>query len=234
MPTTITSVVIFAVLLLPGLAYVYEVERRKAVPKLSSFRETSIVLTVSLVNFAFASLVTLLLSIINTDFGDKVDEFFRAPKTVLLSEPRAFLACLVFYLVASTCVTATAGHYDLWGHIRRRATGPESILQVAGWTFALDYDLNATKYDASVVVRATVYLKDGSRVQGQVLGHTASVEDDQEASITIGVPLKMAKANGEFEPVTDLDKIVVHSNEISFVGFKIKKPKNDVVKPMNK
>ncbi|MBM7767346.1 DUF6338 family protein [Glutamicibacter nicotianae] len=225
MPTTFTAVVIFAVLLLPGLTYVYEVERRKVTPKLSSFRETSLVLMVSMINFVVASVLVLIFAAMFPGIGEAVDLVLRSRESILLSNPRAALAWLVGYLIVATLVTGMSAYFNWWGKIRTYITGREAIFQVAGWAFAQNYKTDMTEYDANVLIRATVYLKSGSSIRGQVLGHTSSTEDDQQASITLGRPLHISDSGGARKQIADLDKVVIHSNEISYVGFEIKKPK---------
>lgn len=157
MPTTITAVIIFAVVLLPGLTFTHESERIRPSAKISVFRETSLVIAVSTVCLMGATVLLLFVSTINVEIGVSVDKYLRSPEALIIGRPRLALVLLLAYLIASSILAGISARKNWWEQLISKIGGPSHLLQESGWVFALTYKDDMTKFAPKSPTLTTVF-----------------------------------------------------------------------------
>jgi hypothetical protein len=194
-PTTLTSLVLFLILLLPGFAYVIGKERNGTGQQATSFRETAAVVAASV---SVEILVLGLFAIIRTAWPTGTPDV-----GALIREPGAYLrgigphpghyalvalwgAGLLGVSVALAYLAALPGMRTVLGSYPHSST-------ISAWWLMLD------TWEEGRDIQLGCVLDDGSYVEGY-LGSFSTVADDQpDRDLVLSAPIKY-RARGEDEP----------------------------------
>ena len=178
MPTTLLGFVLFATLLMPGVAYVTTRDRFLAVRQLSPLRETAAVVAVSLTcNWLAISAFGTLRSIRPESTPD-IGLLIRDRTSYFERNYLSLTVAGALTLLLAAAIGAGAGH--LMG--RRLSATSTPIELVSGWTKA--FGLYPETYK---VVHCE--LADGTVVSGSLLSFTPQLEETGDRSIILTAPL---------------------------------------------
>jgi len=194
-PTTLTSLVLFVVLLLPGFAYVIGKERNGTGQQPTSFRETAAVVAASV---TVEILVLGLFAIIRTAWPagtPDIGALIRDPGGYLRgtgTEPGHY--ALVALWGAALLAFSVALAYLAALPAMRKFLGPyPHSSMISAWWLMLD------TWQGNREVQLGCVLDDGSYVEG-MLGSFSTVADDRpERDLVISAPIRY-RAPGEDEP----------------------------------
>jgi hypothetical protein len=209
MPTTLSGLFLFVVLLLPGFAYVVGRERHTSGQSFSAFRETAIVVAASvtfeLVVLGLFAIIRILAPSVTPDVGALV----RNGGSYLQSHYELTAGWAVVLLMASVALAyaasapavrrkirifATAGKWLPRG-IRNFAGGAleegphESI--ASGWWKIFDEWAGEPE---EVSVRVRCFLGDGSCVEGELGSFSREADDKLERDLILAEPISFRPA----------------------------------------
>jgi hypothetical protein len=202
-PSSVVGLVIFVVLLAPGLAYVLRRERAVPTPVRSPFREAMQVVFASvaclLVVTALFALVRTLAPDVTVDFGALV----RNPSRYARERHVRLAWWGLLWIALATGLGAVAADPRvarairvLWNSpIWRALAGAQGsrIRPVSAWYQVMTFYDNA---DPGPVV-VGVQLDDGSYVQGRMYSFSASSDEDEDRELLLNGPLTMVAKNGK-------------------------------------
>lgn len=214
------SVLIYAVLILPGLAYILQYERNYASGKVSVFRESVTVVAVSLLLLILGCLVLLGISFAFSEVGNQLDRALRSPSLYLTSHPRHVLIIVLSYVIIATFVAwfIVPHKYFIRGMDFMNNKKSRLSQSASGWQYAFSIAPGGEAYPKGTAHFVTLALKDGSIISGQRIAHTASIDEDQEASILLGPPLTIQGKDLSSLNMQKVNCIVVHAKEVSFLS----------------
>jgi hypothetical protein len=193
-PDTALGVVFVVAAFGPGYLYLRVAEKRSA-----RYEHSGLVEAVELaVVGAFTSTVALLaiaalanlLGIVN------VHRFSAGPHAFFANHPLRVLWLLAVVVLCAYAIAYLAAHLVHWKQ-------PATIQAGTAWTQAFD---PARRPENSVIVRATIELHDGRKIEGTLGGHTTEVSDNRE--LLLRAPLR-AQAGRDATPVTLTDTFAV-------------------------
>lgn len=216
MPTTLLSLVLFVVLLLPGFAYTLRRERLASTRTLSPFRET--------VSLAFVSIVADAAALAGFALVRAAMPRTTPAVTALLHDPnyrQAHFGDLVGWgaglLAAATLLaTAAAGNWprrQLTRLRRRRVPVPvrEHEARVSSWTL-----LFTEHPDARIHVGCV--LDDGSYVSGWLRSFSRAAEDVEDRELTLTAPiLYRAPDRNRLSALPDVGAVAISARRLQLL-----------------
>jgi hypothetical protein len=193
-PTTLISLLIFIVLLLPGFAYLVGKERNGTGQHASPFRETVAVVAASVTSEITVLIVFAIIRRIWPSHTPDVGALIRNPGAYLRgtsTAPGHYAQVTIW--AAGLLALATAGAYWAANAKVRRAiewlpfTGdyPHPSTVSAWWLLLEDWP----RHKADVQVTCT--LDDGSAVQGVVRAFNHSADDSPDRELILGKPIRI-------------------------------------------
>ncbi|MGP9782545.1 DUF6338 family protein [Glutamicibacter sp. AOP12-B1-11] len=220
MPTTLASVLVYALLLVPGLAYVYEAERKNAKARESVFRETGTVLIVSLVMLGITMSISLVATSLVVEWDRLLARFLRDPMGLFTTYPLYVATALLVYLFVSTLFAMIAANKGLWENLRDRWTRDTDLAVESSWTHALSRDIENNKFSTTehetLIRHSSITLKSGTRIRGPLASWNPLIEDTQDKSLILRSPIWRAQIDEEFKLLRGADKVIVHATEIEY------------------
>lgn len=224
-PSTVLGLVVFVVSLAPGLAFVLLRERVGSKEKLSPFRETAVVLCVSIAaavaTLAAFAIVRALAPSITPDVGR------------LVSDPAAYVRTsyvVLFWWGAGLLAVATAGAGLAGAGVLRRVMArvpgididpyPKAHASgVSAWWFAFQDQLRDLP-EASVFLDCQ--LTDGSYVGGYLLSFSTVAEDSGDRELTLaareGSPITFRPAGARTAEARDgVGAVIVSAAHIRLI-----------------
>ncbi|MER8026916.1 DUF6338 family protein [Glutamicibacter protophormiae] len=218
MPTTLTSVLLYAVLLLPGIAYVHESDRRHPSAKLSAFRETGKAFTVSIVAFGVMLIIVMTVSLGSEVVREAFVKFVRDPGGTFASYPRTSVGAFLLYLTVSVALAITAANKEWWQKIQRRWEKDGDIIPESAWESMLSRDLDNEPLKVEAVRHANIMLKSGRRIRGQIATWSPRLEDDLDKAVVLLRPISVRMPDSrEYKLLQGADKMVIHASEIEYL-----------------
>jgi small nuclear ribonucleoprotein (snRNP)-like protein len=195
MPSSLTGLVLFAALVLPGYVWIRAAEKWHPRPERSGLTEVAELVFIGLV--ASTTAVTLVIWV-----GDlNLDQMVREGSDYLLADPQLIVTSALSVMLLSTVGAALAAlaayrRPDGIGRIR-----PGSTV----W-----FDALTAKNAGKPVVE--VNLKDGTRYWGAV--HSFSVDPDREVPDVVLFPLVWIAVNNEEPRQLPVDSLIIRGTEV--------------------
>lgn len=222
MPTTVTSLVIFVVLLAPGLCFTLRQDYgRGPLHKRTALREVGALLLSGLfidsVVLGTFALARALFPESTPNIGRLVrdpDSYLRAEYAFVLrwAVPLWFLACLAGYVIAAvpwTDLSVTRSALKRFPKIRRLVASERGRSPVSAWWKAFEY---GPDFDKHVICR----LDDGTSIQGVLWSYNPSDDEVDDRAFVLRGPLVLKEPDGP--PVTaDLGAVVVSARRLQYV-----------------
>jgi hypothetical protein len=230
-PTTLTGVLLFVVLLLPGFAYQIGKERRGSERTTSVLRETATVVAVSVASELFVFAATSWLWSRHIDFGRLV----REPREYFLSHP-ATIGWWAIGLLAGACVVAylvtllRGREVPRWGHRvarglkRIRGKKRRPVFAVARWVWRqITYVHPSTMSAWGVLfgdakrpeVLVDIRLTDGAWVSGALIAYSTVGADTPDRDLILGPPIKFRGSKGKNLNDYPTSALVISARQIS-------------------
>lgn len=214
MPTTLLSLVLFVVLLVPGFAYTLRRERLTSARSISTFRETVSLAFVSIVADTIVLLIFALLRAVVPAWTPDVGALVRAPgqyAQVHYAELIGWSAGLL--VIATMLATAAAGGWqrriaERLG--RRRAAEPmrEHEAYLSGW--ALLFSENP-----GTLVHLGCFLDDGSYVAGRLRSYSRAADDVADRELTLTGPIVYRAPEGKAAaPLSDVGAAAISARHL--------------------
>jgi hypothetical protein len=220
MPTTLTGLLLFVVLLLPGMTYVAIRERHTPEQRRSPFRETATVATVSIAANAFALGIFALVRVAWQRGTPDVGEIVRDADSYLndnYAQVALWGAGVLAFSIVSAAIAAKV--------IVRRDPHPSAM---SSWWLLFRTWLTEMKKEEQrddLFVRAACYLADGSVVEGTVSDFNRLTDETPDRDLILVGPIMMRDADGtrsELEHhaacVAARDKRVTHAPGVTRRG----------------
>ncbi|MER7244672.1 DUF6338 family protein [Kribbella sp. NPDC000426] len=231
MPTTLTGLLLFVVLLLPGFAYQVGKERRGTERTASVLRETGAVVAVSVASEAAVLIATSWLWSRHIDFGRLV----RQPRTYWHCHPATLLWWAIGLLAAAIAVAYMVtlfrgARVPRWGHRvagwlkQIRIKNHRPVFVALRWTWrritfvhpstmsawaALFRDANA--FEMLVEIR----LIDGAWVSGSLMSYSTIGADTSDRELILGPPIKWRGPKGKDLHNYPVSNVAISARQIS-------------------
>ncbi|MFC9507194.1 DUF6338 family protein [Streptomyces sp. NPDC057002] len=179
MPTTLSGLLLFIVLLLPGLAYATIRERRSAERRLSTFRETGSVVFASVISELF---VLGIFAIARASWPEKTPDVGR-----LIREGADYAqdhyASLILWAISLLVLATLLASFVAW----RAPSVPHESIMSAWWLIFERFHKDSDRYVGCV-------LEDGSFIQGRLASYNKSSDDSPDRDIVLVGPLQYRPA----------------------------------------
>lgn len=176
MPSTLSGLLLFVALMLPGFAYLVVKERAGTERRTSPFRETVAVVAASVAAelVAFFGSAVLWVELID------VKRLVASPDSYWRAEPLLLAGWAVSLLALATVLAAAAA----WPWIRTRLPGdyPHDSTVSAWWMIFAKFDKDADK-------RVACELDDGSYVEGNLVSYNNNADDIEDRDIILDGPI---------------------------------------------
>ena len=226
MPSTLTGVVLFVVLLCPGFIFLQRREQFHSGVTYTALRETSLVL--------LASMATLVISVgvlgtarliapeSTPDLGRYVREFdayFKAHYVEAATWGLGVLAiaCVLAYWTAVPPrwvdkALRRAHRHDVADWVDRWR-GSDRIDSLSGWAKAKAIHPDHEQW-------VDVMLTDGSFLHGRLYSANPQLDETADRDLLISSPINTRRLNGDVVPMPDWGVVVVNASKINYVAWK--------------
>jgi hypothetical protein len=209
MPTTLSGLFLFVVLLLPGFAYVVGRERHTSGQQFSAFRETAVVVAASvsseLVILVIFAVIRILLPSLTPDVGALV-----RGGGYLRSHYGRVVVWAIVLLAVSVALAYSASVPSTRSTLREFATKgkrfPKTRNLVGNALGEYPHESNASAWwklfdtwageAADVSVRVKCFIEDGSCVEGELASFSREADDKPERDLILAEPICFRPAGG--------------------------------------
>lgn len=231
MPTDPIAVVVYLLLLIPGVVFVQVRERHQASIKRSAFRETAVVAMVSAGTLTLVFMIALGARINSPEWGKILIELARNPQGNYLEDPARFIYLLVGAIVAASVVAgclASQWWHSLMatlGELVAEKSGNEKIrLHDSGWSDVFEEEPHLYKV-------VGVYLNKGTYIQGRLGGYNPNSDDDPNRALVLIPPFAVAPNWTARPQVVDrMDRVVINASEVSYLEVSYFEPPSEEAK----
>lgn len=212
MPTTLTGLLLFVVLLLPGFAYLVGKERHGGSRQLSAFRETVSIVAASVTSELAVLILTTpiwagILDVETVTEEEPVTLVLWGTGLLLLSTLGAYVSTWprtrqgpTRWPLVSKPAKWIEGHAPAkWLTDGRHRTYPHPTEQSMWWRLFWDRPseiAEAHKIKTKPLVRAGCILADGSMVEGTVADFNRAVDDNPDRDLILIAPIKYVPPTG--------------------------------------
>ncbi|WP_157878062.1 DUF6338 family protein [Streptomyces torulosus] len=178
-PTTLTGLLLFIVLLLPGLAYATIRDRRSAERRLSAFKETGSVVFASVISELF---ILGIFAITRASWPENTPDVGR-----LIREGADYAqdhyASLSLWAIGLLVLATLLASFVAW----RAPSVPHESIMSAWWLIFERFHRDSDLYVGCV-------LEDGSFIQGRLASYNKSSDDSPDREIVLVGPLQYRPA----------------------------------------
>lgn len=191
MPSTLTGLLLFVVLLLPGFAYLVGKERVGTERRASAFRETASVVSASVTS----ELVVLVLSWPLWRWSLDVDALIAAPGDYWREHPGLLTAWGLGLLTVACALAFTATLPCLRRKLPRLTGGYPHPSAVSAWWLLFEQYRQGRDRHVGVV------LDDGSYMQGSLISFNQNADDIADRDLVLTAPIVYRAPNSTEKPV---------------------------------
>lgn len=212
MPTDAFSAILYVFLLVPGLVYTRQIERRRSYGKMSAFRETATVVVASSAALLTSWIFVILLSTIPV-LNPWVNAMMADPDGVRAENPLVYSGCIILILALAVTFGFIGGQPRINQWIARIGSHEDDVkLYQSGWTVAFD-----TK-GRKIPVIVSVQLKNGDWLQGPIDHWNQSPDETPDRSFTLKGPIWFRSSTAEIDELLDQDQaVVISAAEIEYL-----------------
>ncbi|MBT1669643.1 hypothetical protein KK092_09640 [Curtobacterium flaccumfaciens pv. flaccumfaciens] len=197
-PSTLTGILLFLVLLLPGFVFVTLRERHQPTRKLSVFRETSVVLAATTGAYALPALTIVIAAAVCPLVRSEVALALSGPASYASEHAFRSTAALGSWVLAGSAMAALLG--SPW--LRPLLVGTPGG---SAWWKLFAPDKSVISGDYSTEVTAT--LEDGSVLTGTLYSWNRDAEDTPDREFTLQAPIWLQAPDSS--TVSELDAATV-------------------------
>lgn len=198
MPTTLSGLLLFVVLLLPGLAYVVRLERGTRPGKssgITAFRETVTVVVASVLALSFVGLLFGVARTITPSHTPDVGRLVRAERGIYLRARYGYLGLwFALLLVAAVVVAYLAGRFDVARWLEDKVLHEPSGGQrpESAWYTVFEFQ-GARERKKYLVCR----LREGTEVEGGLNSYNPIADEIADRELAVAPPYVLRRPNGE-------------------------------------
>lgn len=206
MPTTWLSVLLFAVVVAPGILYDQQSAKRNVKEEQSAFREIG---RIALASLAFSSCGLVLAVIAHRVWSDtflNLDQALRGGSSYITDHNANAAASLVLI------VGSALGLSWLVGSSLNALLGG-GLRSVSGWTTVLSPS-HPNKLKPGTIVFVSAYLSDGSAVKGRRRDYSADLQRSDRELVIAGQIWTKKTRESDWKKREDLDAVVVSGGDI--------------------
>lgn len=212
MPTEPVAAVIYVFLLVPGLIYLFQSEKSRSAPRRSVFRETSTVVFASAVCLLTPLVLWALLASFIPALEPPLTDMLVGFSTTFAEDPVPHFLLVVVYLALASGLGFLFAHPKLQSLLSK--LGAQSSFQKnrSAWSRVFE------EMGDEAVVIASVQLKSGTWMQGQVSSYNAMVEDlDERALVLSGGLFIRTPTAEEPEALETGQQMVIQAADIEYL-----------------
>lgn len=211
MPTDAFSAILYVFLLVPGLVYTRQIERRRSYGKMSAFRESATVVVASSAALLMSWISVILLSSIPA-LNPWVNAMIADPDGVRTENPLIYSACIIFVLALAVFFGFVGGQPTVSQWIANIGSHEDDVkLYQSGWTVAFD------TMGRKIPVIVSVQLKNGDWLQGPLDHWNQSPDETSDRSFTLRGPIWFRSSTAENDELLSQDQaVVVSAAEIEY------------------
>ncbi|MDR7358949.1 DUF6338 family protein [Paeniglutamicibacter sulfureus] len=218
MPTEPLAAAIYIFFLMPGIAYLFQSEKHRATRRRSAFRETSAVVVSSaiclLVPLVFLAVATFPFPALRPYFAG----FLSRSDVIFYADPVGYFLALIFFLCLATLLGFILGTSRVQTWLRNIGGKPLIDRDRSGWTKTFEAM-------GPAIVVASLQLKTGTWIQGEVASYNTTPEDTDERSLVLsGSILVRSAAAKKAERVAEGQQMVIQSSEIEHMTVSYLRP----------
>ena len=206
MPTTVLSLAIVGLIVLPGLSYQAGRESRYPTQKVRGFRETASIIFAGVVSVITGLIIFAIIRAVVPSRTPDVGELLRTPGSYI----REQLPYLSAWALTVLAISSTSAYF--FGRLSPRL--PSNIAVESAWWSAFESipDSNETQ------VYVDCYLMDDSVLSGYLYSYSVDIEETMDRELCLVAPVGY-KAAGSFRPeeLEDAGIITVSAARIKFV-----------------
>jgi hypothetical protein len=194
MPTTLTGLLLFVALLLPGFAYLVGKERHGTERHTSPFRETVAVVAASVTSEIAVLILFAVLRGLRPSWTPDTGALIRSGGTYFASHYREVIAWGVGMLAVAAffAYVATVPRFRRWfKRVPVVGTYPHDSTVSAWWILFETWKVERQEYfGRDVEVQVTCMLDDGSSVRGKLGSFSASADESTDRDLILTKPLR--------------------------------------------
>lgn len=229
MPTEPLAVIIYVFLLVPGLVYLLQSEKSRSAPRRSIFRETSIVVFASAVCLLVPLIIWALLAFPVPALGPPLEKMLVGLSGAFAADPILYFLIIVGYLGMATGLGVLFGRPKI--HAMLSSLGADSSIKKnrSSWTHVFEEARVFEDMGTQVITLASIQLKSGTWLQGQVASYNAMVEDSDERALVLSGSLYVRTPTAKKpESMETGQQLVVQASEIEYMLVSYMAAQNDV------
>ena len=204
-PTTLSGIFLFLVVLIPGFIYVSVREGHRPIRKLSAFRETAAVVSASAASYVPVVVVFAVLALTVPSFNGEVGQALADPEKYYVAHAYRSIGGLLAFVATGSVVAFLRG--------RHRAFSRKADAGASAWWQVFSSD-NGNEPHA--VRRVSVYLKDGSMLVGNLKSFNNEAEEHADRDLILQTPLSFQNAGSDNLYALEGTAVVVSAREIQF------------------
>lgn len=226
MPTEPLSVLVYVLLLLPGLVFLVKTETYRASLKHSAFRETATVVILSSICVGFSLLLLCLWSFFDPIASDLLSDFVASPRNFVEQQLPTFVVVLLATLLVS-CATAYLLAGEGMQERFRELLGAKNKIDV----YSSSWDTAFRMHD-NVLVDVGIQLKSGAWVSGNLFSFDPVLDGIPHRSLVLSGDVRYRHAAGLTpEEFVGYHVLTVDSEAIEYmaVGYQAKEETHDEV-----
>lgn len=183
MPTTLTGLLLFVVLLMPGFAYLVGKERSGVERKMTAFRETVSIVTASIVSESVILAIFAVIRVVRPSIGPPVGRLPEQGASYLIAHYTEFAPWGAGLLLAATVLAYIASLPSLRLLLPFQCQYPHESTASAWWKLFQQWYPDDAKHIGCI-------LDDGSYVEGRLASFNRSGDDLPDRDLILMSPLK--------------------------------------------
>lgn len=181
-PTTITGIVLFLALLLPGFLFITLRERHRPTRKLSALRETGTVLAATSAAYVPIAVLVVVLAVFVPSFRSELAAFLSGPGAYAAAHPFRLALAAVATVAAATVVSGS-----LLSAPRASRFIPSS--GGSAWWSLFDIDGKVPQEVKVESIEVTATLLDGTTIVGTLHSWSRDGDDHPDRALVLQAPL---------------------------------------------
>lgn len=207
---------------MPGLIYFFQSEKRRSAPRRSVFRETSTVIVSSAIFLGIPLVGWALLSYPFPSLRSALSASLTNFTTQFANAPIEYFLWTVVYLLGASLLAFLAATVKIQKLLTKLAGRGSIETRHSGWTFVFD------EKDPSHVLVASIQLKSGTWVQGNVASYSPTVEENDQRSIILSGSITLRTSTScELTYIEDGQQMVIQASQIEYLIVTYLEPDQD-------
>lgn len=211
MPTTPIAVLLYVLMLTPGILFLLRAESHRPRTSRSAFRETALVVIVSAFCAGLVIGLFILLTFPFPQLAEGASKFIRDPSLTLAEHPRQVPLWMGLFFLLTSAIGFIAGGDKIYQTLDRLIPKNERVFQGSAWQKIL--------WDEDHDMVVGVQMKSGVWIEGLFAHHTHTDDDSGDRALVLQGPLsrKLKDAQAS-ETVENFDRLVVQSSDIDYIA----------------